>query len=278
MNKKILSLLIIFGLLFCTLVLYIITFVFMDHSENNSGSGVTPIVNETPQPTPNVDAPIVPSEFDSRCENQSLSIEIINVKYQNTLDYPQVSNMPLSCKSAEEKINGALEKHIAASYQNYLHLEEEEKAARKFYEEQFGIPVPEEEDYIYSYEYTTQHEVKYQENNVLSLLIFDHIYAGGAHGATIVSSYNFDVSTGRQILLEDVAKTSVNLDKIRQYVIAELTERPEVFQDSLVDVKIDNSRSFYFTETGIVIKFLEAEIAPYAAGMPEVEVPNKVFQ
>src|SRR4051795_8577454 len=111
MNKRILSLLIIFGILFCTLVFYIITFVFIDHSENTSGDSVTPIVNETPQPTPNVDIPIVPREFDSKCEKQSLSIEIINVKYQNALDYPQVSNMPLSCKSAEEKINGALEKH-----------------------------------------------------------------------------------------------------------------------------------------------------------------------
>jgi hypothetical protein len=51
-----------------------------------------------------------------------------------------------------------------------------------------------------------------------------------------------------------------------------------VFQDSLTDVLIDDSRPFYFTATGIVVKFLESEIGPYAAGMPKVEVPNEVFQ
>lgn len=281
MNKRIVSYFVFSSILIVVVLFFLIRAIILDSTANTSGPGVTPIGNETPQPTPNennVEEPPEPNgdSVDGSC--QEPTIEVTTRKYKETLDYPQMINMPLSCKAVEEKINETLEKHIASSYTLHLQLEEEEKKARQFYEEQFGKPVPEEEEFMYSYEYTIRYEVKFQGNNVLSLLIYDHTYAGGAHGSTMVASYNFDVSTGGQILLADVAKTSENLDNIKQFVKQELTERPEVFQDSLNDVLIDNSRPFYFTDKGIVIKFLESEIGPYAAGMPEVEVPNEVFQ
>jgi hypothetical protein len=185
--------------------------------------------------------------------------------------------MPLSCRSIEEKINEVLEKHIGASYENLLLLEEEEKKQRQFYEEHTGHPVPEEEEYIYTFEYMVSYDVKYNENNLLSLLIFDHTYAGGAHGSTNVTSYNFNVSTGDLILLEAVAKSDANLNAIKQYVISELLKRDDLFSENS-PVTIDDHRPFYFTSTGLVIKFYEAEIGAYAAGMPEVEVPKDVYQ
>jgi hypothetical protein len=280
MNKKILSLFIFLVILFFSLIFYVVTIFFFGSSENNNGGGVTTIINETPPTIPdvnNVDFPINQSGNNGGCEKQSQSIEITNAKYQETLDYPKVSNMPLTCKSIEEKINETLEKHIDGSYQNLLLLEEEEKKQRQDYEEQNGHPVPEEMEYIYSYEYLVSYEVKYNENNLLSVLIFDHTYAGGAHGSTNVTSYNFNVSTGDLILLGDVAKNEENLNAIKQYVITELSKREEIFREDLQNVTIDNNRPFYFTANGISIKFLESEISPYAAGMPEVFIPYEVF-
>ncbi|MDM5329365.1 DUF3298 and DUF4163 domain-containing protein [Neobacillus sp. CF12] len=279
MNKKILSLFIFLVILFFSLIFYVVTIFFFGSSENNGG-GVTTIINETPPTIPDeniVDFPINQSGNNGGCEKQSQSIEIIKAKYQETLDYPKTSNMPLSCKSIEEKINETLEKHIDSSYQHLLLLEEEEKKQRQRYEEQNGHPVPEEMEYIYSYEYLVSYEVKYNENNLLSVLIFDHTYAGGAHGSTNVTSYNFNVSTGDLILLGDVAKNEANLHAIKQYVITELSKREEIFSEDLQNVTIDNNRPFYFTANGISIKFLESEISPYAAGMPEVFIPNEVF-
>lgn len=279
MNKKVLSLFIFLVILLFALIFYVVSIVFLSSSENN-GDGVTPIMNETPQPIPdgkNVDLPINHSGNSGGCEKQTQSIEITKVRYQEALDYPQVRNMPLSCRAIEEKINGILEKHIATSYQHLLLLEDEEKIRRQEYEDRNGHPVPEDEENIYSYEYLVSYEVKYNENNLLSLLIFDHTYAGGAHGATNVTSYNFNVETGELIHLEAVANSDAKLNAIKQYVISELLKRDDLFRDNS-PVTIDDQRPFYFTSTGLVVKFNESEIAPYAAGMPEVEVPKEVYQ
>jgi hypothetical protein len=281
LNKKIVSYFVFSSFIIIVLTIFLIRAIILDSTSNTSGPGVTPIGNDTPRPIPNDnnvnDLPETNGDsIDGSCQEQT--IEVTTMKYQETLDYPQIVNMSLSCKEVEEKINETIEKHIASSYSLHLQLEEEEKEARRIYEEQFDKPVPEEEEFMYNYEYTVRYEVKYKENRVLSLLVYDHTYAGGAHGSTNVSSFNFDLSTGAQILLGDVTKTPENLDKIKKYVFAELEKRPEVFQDTLKDVLIDNTRPFYFAANGIIIKFFESEIGPYAAGMPEVEVPNEVFQ
>lgn len=278
MNKKSLNILALFVLLLSISLFFIFRANIWDSSKMVGGDSGKPIVEEPNQSDPDgtTDGNQTDGEgsgLDNSCENPSETIDISNNKYKGILDYPQVSNM--SCKTAEIKINETIEKHIEASYNAYLQLEADEKEQRQFYEDKFGHPVPEEEEYMYNFEYDVTYEIKFNENNLLSILIYDHIYSGGAHGMTNVTSYNFNVINGQELHLEDIG---VNLDKIKQYVVTELQNRPEVFTESLNKIEIDHDRPFYFSSNGIVIKFFESEIGPYAAGMPEVAVPSEVYE
>ncbi|MDE3840234.1 DUF3298/DUF4163 domain-containing protein [Bacillus methanolicus] len=206
---------------------------------------------------------------------QALGVKITKHRYQNTIDYPQVSG--LISKSAQNKINETIKKHVRASYNGLVELEKQEKELREEYYD------PENDyEFWYNFEYNMSYEIKYNENNLLSILIYDYMYTGGVHGMTDVTSYNFNVLTGQQLKLGNVAKSQTALNKIKKYAITDLTNRANrgemVFKEFLHDMKINNDRPFYFTSNGIVIKFFEYEVAPYAAGMPEVKIPYSVFK
>ena len=135
---------------------------------------------------------------------------------------------------------------------------------------------------LYPYEYDVSYEVKYNKNNVLSILIYDYTYMGGVHGLASVASYNFDMITGKQITLSSVAKTNSAYTKMERYARVDLLNQNAkmgmVFTEYLHELDIDNSRPFYFYDNGIVVKFYEYEVAAYAAGMPEVKIPYSVFR
>jgi hypothetical protein len=215
----------------------------------------------------------------SKEKMQALGVKITNNTYQGLLDYPQVTN--LISKTAQDKINEVLKKNIRASYNSYLSTEAAEADWRKEYLDDNGY-IPEDEEYMFNFEYDVSYEVKYNENNQLSFLIYDYVYLGGAHGTEGVTSYNFNTLTGQQLRLSDVAKSSAGFSKIKRYAIADLTNRGNrgepVFTEYLSDMKIDNNSTFYFTPTGIAIKFQEYEVGPYSAGMPEVKLAYKLFR
>ncbi|RDU37042.1 DUF3298/DUF4163 domain-containing protein [Neobacillus piezotolerans] len=205
---------------------------------------------------------------------QALGVQINKHKYQGILDYPQVAN--LISKEAQGKINAALQKHVRNSYKGYVELEKQEQEDRQAYLEQHGKPVPPEENHWYSYEYHVSYEVKYNENNQLSILMYDYMYTGGAHGITGVKSYNFNAVTGEQIHLEQAAGNKAALSKISKYALNELNKSEYTFKPTTLN--LSNNTAFYFTPGGITLKFQQYEVAAYAAGMPEVAVPYKIFK
>ena len=69
---------------------------------------------------------------------------------------------------------------------------------------------------------------------------------------------------------------------MKKYISADLLNQHKktgmIFPELIDSITVDNQRPFYFYENGIVIKFQQYEIAPYAAGMPEVKIPYSVFR
>jgi hypothetical protein len=49
--------------------------------------------------------------------------------------------------------------------------------------------------------------VKYNQNGLLSIVLTNYQYAGGAHGSTIQTAYTFDLNTGHQLTLSDLMKS-----------------------------------------------------------------------
>ncbi len=228
-----------------------------------------------PEPTPVPKPKPTPAPTPEPSEYHKLSPEVIGNKYEGILDYPQVTN--LKNKSAQDKINATLKQYIQTAYNEYLNIKAEEKERRQDYFNENGHEVPTEEEYMYTYEYQVSYGVKFNENNLLSIVMNDAIYTGGAHGTTIVTSYNFNILTGQQLFVGDIAKSQTNLNKIKDYAINELSKRDYVFNEELKNIEINNNRPFYFAQNGIILMFQEYEVAPYAAGRPEVKIPIEVY-
>ena len=225
-------------------------------------------------------SPAVKYETPSKTKLQALGVNFSEHIFEGEFTYPQVEGLISS--EAQKKINTAIKKHMAASYQSLLKLEEDEFTHREDYYNEHGYDVPADEEPMFSYEYDVSYEVKYNENNLLSILIYDYMYTGGAHGMSTVEAYNFDVLTGSQISLTSLAKSSTSLTKIKNYAKTDLLNQNKkwgmIFTDTLPSIAIDNNRPYYFYDNGIVVKFFEYEVAAYAAGMPEVKVPYSVFK
>lgn len=205
-------------------------------------------------------------ETPSKAKLQALGVKIVNNKYKDEFQYPQVQG--LISHTAQKKINEVIQNHINSSYKSALELKKEELTDKEVSQGK--------------YSYEVSYEVKYNKNNLLSILIYDYTYTGGAHGSTVVTAYNFDVLTGNQVKLTNIVGKNSKLTKLKKYTKTDLLNQQKelgtVFTDELDGLTFDNNRPFYFYDNGIVVKFQQYEVAPYAAGMPEVKIPYSVFK
>ena len=108
-------------------------------------------------------------------------------------------------------------------------------------------------------------------------------YLGGAHGASSQQYYNFDLSTQKQVQLNDILlpKQKAQLEK----------HAHEVFKTWVKDSKLANSveeyeqawkfslsENFYLSQQGLILQYAEYEIGPYVVGLPRLTVPYDQLQ
>lgn len=123
------------------------------------------------------------------------------------------------------------------------------------------------------------YQVKYNQNNVLSLIFLDYQYAGGAHGSTVESSYTINLKTGKMYSLKDLFKEKTDYSSvISGSVKRQLNERG--LTEGLLEPfnKISDNQGFYLSNNGIMIYFQQYEILPYAAGIQEFLVENALLK
>ena len=105
-------------------------------------------------------------------------------------------------------------------------------------------------------------------------------YSGAAHGMPLQEYYFIDTTTGTFYDLKDLfLKESGYRSKIDEIIHARLEEASEdsmYFSDSFTG--ITDAQNFYLTEANLVIYFYPYEIAAYAAGFPEFEIPLKELE
>lgn len=130
------------------------------------------------------------------------------------------------------------------------------------------------------YSYQTSYEVKYNANGKLSIIYFDYVYTGGAHGNGFATLYNFDINTGKHYQINDILKIPANYSNVTEYVFQYLsTHEPNSnFVKNISDFNINKDTQFSFADDGINLIFQEYEVAPYAAGNPQVFVPSSVYK
>jgi hypothetical protein len=111
----------------------------------------------------------------------------------------------------------------------------------------------------------------------------EYSYAGNAHPSHDIEIYNYDLTSGKEITLNDIFIPGSNyLKVIADYCHAELTKRMKVQNVKLnpqgLDPKIENYDMWNLEPDGLLFIFDEGQVAPYVAGQPEVFITYKTLK
>ena len=120
------------------------------------------------------------------------------------------------------------------------------------------------------------------DHGVLSLSGTQNIYSGGTHGALSCVSANYDLTTGDILTLGSIMHMDATKEQFIQIIIEKLASQAEELQlfagfEDGVYHRLGGDENlyedFFFTTTGLSFFFAPYEIAPYAAGVINVEIP-----
>ena len=183
--------------------------------------------------------------------------------------YPQIKG--LANQNAQRKINTTLLKEAQSANKNRLKLLEEEKIEKKNWKSSLGPWRP--------YDYKFTYKVPYNDHNRLSVIYYQYIYTGGAHGNTKGITINFNTSTGDVIPLSKLI--NVKQKAVQTYAYNSLQKKYKGYtlihsQNEIV--LTDKDRLWVFDKIGIKLIFNQYEVAAYAAGMPEIVIPSSIYK
>lgn len=201
-------------------------------------------------------------EEDTEFFKSNISYPILKIKkeYLDNTDYD---------KNIIENINEKISSDIL-DFAN--RIKEESKQYKKQYEDVYSKL---DKDYVkYQYEAYSNYAVPYNRNNYLSIPIKTYEFTGGAHGMTYLKSYNYDLSSGKEILFKDLFKEGVDYKKIvDEFIISQISKNPNIYFEGTEGFKgISENQNFYIDDEGVVIYFQLYDIAPYYVGIPEFKM------
>ncbi len=121
----------------------------------------------------------------------------------------------------------------------------------------------------------------------VSIALEVYAFSGGAHGSTIIKTFNYDVKNRKFISLSDLyAGTPGYLSIVSDAAIAQLRQQQgdtgiDGFSGMLADgasPKPENFEAFTFSDELITIYFQQYQVGPYALGIPKVTLPRQMQQ
>lgn len=181
------------------------------------------------------------------------------------LQYPVIGDIDSKVK---EKINNAITKHVD-EFKEFIkdYNEDVEKLRKQGFKSNYAADI--------------NYKITCNKNDVLSIVMFNYTYTGGAHGSTIATAYNFDIKTGELIKLTDVFKEGKDyISRLDAIIKADIKSR---YGDGYITFEtISNSKdeikNFFLANDGsLVIYFQQYEIGAYALGIPEFKIsPNEL--
>lgn len=118
---------------------------------------------------------------------------------------------------------------------------------------------------------TGYYEIKTNERGILSLVLTNYAFSGGAHGITIMKSLTFDLETGKLYQLDDLFKAGSNYVDVLSEIIKEQIEERDIPVITEFN-KIRPNQDFYIADKALVIYFQLYELAPYVYGFPQFPI------
>ena len=133
-----------------------------------------------------------------------------------------------------------------------------------------------EDENNYIYEQNLENEILYNRNNIISFVVKNINYEGGAHDSNSIYGYVIDLNTMKFLTEEDFAGNNYKkyLSSIIVKKIAAARGLSDVSQlEESMGYKIEDivpNENFTINEKGICYYFNEGEIAAYFVGITEV--------
>ena len=195
-------------------------------------------------------------------------------KDQKTLISSKVAQIHLMDEN-HKKLQKALDAMNQSSLDDQKAVMDENK---EYAEEQYASN-PDMEGYTFNRDMI----VTRSDETVLSLAVMESSYLGGVHPFGMTTGRTFDTQTGKEFSLKDVV---TDYDSLYEYVKKNLEENYdqsmffEDYQDTLQKMFYDESGDYgtvqwTISQTGLTIYFNQYDLAPYAAGSQQVEIPFK---
>ena len=124
--------------------------------------------------------------------------------------------------------------------------------------------------------FTMSFDVFKNDSGIISVLLKDVDYLGGAHEETVYKSINYELNGGNRLTLDDilVAGKDAYVPFIKSFILEKMRAEPDKYfstADDALDEAFDETQ-FYITNKGIVVFFQAYDIAPYTEGMPAFEL------
>jgi hypothetical protein len=124
--------------------------------------------------------------------------------------------------------------------------------------------------------FRAEYEVFRSDAQIISLIQRVYQYTGGAHGMTMQTGHTIDRTSGRQLTLANLFLTGANYaERLNRFVLEEGRAR----KLPMWDFKgIGEKTAFYLSDTGVVLFFQQYEIAPYSAGIVQMQIPCELMK
>jgi len=182
-----------------------------------------------------------------------------------TLKYPQICG--LEDQTIQDNLNAVFRSAAEEAKTEGLRNAEEMRKERASAEEA-GYPfTPNRCETYFDY------AVKYNQNGLLSVVLRNYQYTGGAHGLTVHTSRTFDLATGKEYRLKDLFTEGTDYVSLISEEVKKSMEK-QGMTDLLLNPfdAIAPDEDFYLADNGLAVYFQAYEYFPYAAGIPEFEV------
>ena len=120
------------------------------------------------------------------------------------------------------------------------------------------------------YAITDEAETTRLDDGVLSLVLTTVDATGGAHGSTSAQAWNFDLTTGNQLTLGDLAADREALvTRLTDAIAAEIAADPEAYYSNAADLleSLVTDGAWCLTDDGVTVLCEPYYLAPFAAGV-----------
>ena len=138
--------------------------------------------------------------------------------------------------------------------------------------------LPEEINYLYTYEKTMRNTIMFNKGNIVSQVINIYEYTGGAHGASFTQGLVIDLHVGSRIEFDDVfvagaTRPLSDLLLAKLLLAKNLPDKEALYEVGFYFDEFPLTDNFIVDDKGVTFIYGQYELGAYSLGIVEIFVP-----